>query len=123
MAFAQIIKRFGRTSESDQRRYSPARIASVDKTMGCGKPDMDNVCTSYVERLNLSLRMQIRRRTRLTNAHSKKLENHAAMLALYFAWYNFVRPHMILKTTPAVAHGIADHAWSIEELLAVAAAQ
>jgi IS1 family transposase len=119
--FAQLIKRFGETDIQDQRRYSPAQITSVDKTIGCGNPDMDRVCTSHSERLNLSLRMQIRRMTRLTNGHSKTLKHHKAMLALYFAWYNFVRRHMTLKTTPAVAHGLTDHEWTIEELLTAAA--
>ena len=91
---------------------------STEITLGCGDPDLDRACTSHSERLNVSLRMQIRRLTRLTTAHSKKWENHEAMLGLYFAWYNFVRVHSTIKTTPAVAQGLTDHVWTIEELLA-----
>jgi len=128
--FAQLIKKYGgHTDTEGHKRYSPAQIISVDKTLGCGSPNMDRVCTSHVERGNLTMRMQVRRLTRLTNAHSKKWENHEAMLGLYFAWYNYVRPHMTLATkddkkrTPAMAQGMADHAWTIEELLTMAAGQ
>ena len=120
--FAQLVKRFGGSTDMQpETRYSPAQITSIDKTQGCGSPDMNRVCTSHSERLNLSLRMGIRRLTRLTNAHSKKWANHEAMLALFFAWYNWVRKHMTLKTTPAVAHGIAAEPWSLEKLLTEAA--
>src|SRR5579871_3055883 len=108
--FSQLIKKYGGSSDrSATARYSPAQIIGVEKTHGCGNPDMDRVCTSHVERSNLTMRMQIRRMTRLTNAHSKKWTNHEAMLALFFAWYNFVRVHSTIKTTPAVAHGLTDH--------------
>ena len=117
--FSQVIKRFGGNTDNEAgRRYSPANIVSTEITRGCGDPDLDRACTSHSERLNLSLRMQIRRLTRLTNGHSKKWENHAAMLGLYFAWYNFCRKHETIKTTPAVKQGLTDHVWSIEELLA-----
>jgi len=116
--YSQVIKRFGGVDTQDHRRYSPANIVSTEITRSCGDPDLDRACTSHSERLNLSLRMQIRRLTRLTNAHSKKWENHEAMLGLYFAWYNFCRVHMTLKTTPAVAQKLTDHVWSLEELLA-----
>jgi transposase-like protein/IS1 family transposase len=120
--FSQVIKRFGGTSDSEgSKRYSPANIISVDKTQGCGKPDLDRACTSHSERLNLSLRMQIRRLTRLTNGHSKKWENHEAMLGLYFAWYNFSRVHTTIRKTPAMEQGLTDHVWTIEELLTEAA--
>ena len=116
--FSQVIKRFGGSSDMEAgRRYSPANIVSVSVTHGCGNPDLDRACTSHSERLNLSIRMHNRRMTRLTNAHSKKWENHEAMMALYFAWYNFCRKHSTLKTTPAVAQGLTDHVWTIEELL------
>ncbi len=82
-----------------------------------GRPVQDRVCTSYVERQNLSMRMGIRRLTRLTNAHSKKWENHEAAMALWFAYYNFCRVHSTLKTTPAVAAKITATVWSVEELL------
>jgi len=120
--FAQLIKRFGGTSDVDgSRRYSPANLVSKDTTIGCGQPDEDRICTSHSERLNLSLRMQMRRFTRLTNGHSKCWENHAAMIGLYFGWYNYCRVHSTIKTTPAVAQGVADKPWSIEELLTAAA--
>ena len=82
-----------------------------------GAPDKDRICTCHVERHNLTIRMTVRRLTRLTNAHSKKWENHDAALALFFAYYNFCRVHMTLKTTPAVKAGMTDHVWSLAELL------
>ncbi|HSR07236.1 MAG TPA: IS1 family transposase, partial [Bryobacteraceae bacterium] len=87
-----------------------------------GDPDPERICTSHVERQNLTMRMQIRRLTRLTNAFSKKWENLQAALALHFAWYNFCKPHSTLaKATPAMAAGITDHAWSVRELLGAVA--
>jgi transposase-like protein/IS1 family transposase len=120
--YAQVIKRFGGVDSEAGHRYSPAQIIKTEITHGCGNPDLSRACTSHSERLNLSMRMGIRRLTRLTNAHSKKWENHAAMLGLYFAWYNFVRVHSTIRTTPAVAQGLTNHVWSIEELLAEVAA-
>ncbi|MCZ6855358.1 MAG: hypothetical protein O7G86_15715 [Gammaproteobacteria bacterium] len=114
--YAQIIKRFGNTPE-DQRRYSPARIIGIDRNAICGQPDEKHITTSHVERHNLTNRMHNRRFTRLTNAFSKKWENHNAMFALYIAWYNYCRPHMTLKTTPAVAAGLAKEPWALERLL------
>lgn len=116
--YSQVIKTFGGVDSEAGRRYSPAQIIKTQITHGCGNPDLSRACTSHSERLNLSIRMQVRRMTRLTNGHSKKWENHEAMLALYFCWYNFARRHESLKTTPAVAQGLTDHAWSIEEMLA-----
>lgn len=113
--FAQLIKTY--TSSQDETRYSPAQIASVRRRQVCGHPDMDSVCTSHVERHNLSMRMGIRRFARLTNAFSKRIENHVAALGLYFAHYNFVKRHGTLGTTPAVEHGITDHEWTMRELL------
>ncbi len=120
--FAQVIKRFGGVDSEDRRRYSPAQMIKTTITRGCGNPDLERASTSHSERLNLSIRMGNRRLTRLTNAHSKKWENHDAMLGLYFAHYNFCRKHETIKTTPAVAQGLADHVWSLEELLEAVAA-
>jgi len=88
-----------------------------------GEPDWAHISTSYIERQNLTMRMQMRRFTRLTNAFSKKLENLKAAVALHFAWYNFVRVHSSLRVTPAMEAGIADHVWNLEELLASAGAR
>jgi hypothetical protein len=86
-----------------------------------GAPDPKHISTSYVERQNLTMRMHMRRFTRLTNAFSKKLENHAAIVALYFMYYNFARVHQTLRVTPAMEAGVADHVWSIEEIVALLA--
>jgi IS1 family transposase len=120
--FSQIIKTF----ETPPRRtwegkYSPSQIVRTDRKMVCGNPDPKLICTSHVERSNLTLRMTVRRWTRLTNAFSKSWRHHEAALALYIAFYNFVRPHMTLKTTPAVAARLTDHQWTMEELLAATA--
>lgn len=121
--FAQLIKIYGRPrGNEDELRYSPAEISGTCKRVRIGDPDKDLICTSFIERGNLTVRMGVRRLTRLTNAHSKKWQNHEAMIALFLLWYNFCRPHMTLKTTPAVAAGIADHTWSLRELLEVLAA-
>jgi hypothetical protein len=98
------------------------RIPSTAKTITSGSarsnPDPERICTSIVERSNLSLRMGLRRFTRLTNAFSKKWENHCAAVMLWYCWYNFGRVHKSLRATPAMAAGIADHVWSVRELLA-----
>lgn len=115
--YAVLHKNYGTVTTDDFRRYSPAQIVSIDKKAYIGRPDKDRVCTSYIERNNLNVRMQIRRMTRLTNAFSKKWENHEAAMALYFGDYNFCRKHGTLKMTPAQAAGITDHQWTVEELL------
>ena len=122
--YGQIVKVFGPTAEQGTAgRYSPGQVISVDRTAVIGRPDQDRICTSHCERQNKTLRMQIRRYTRLTDAHSKKWENHEAALALFFAYYNYCRPHMTLnaaageKTTPAMAAGLADQVWTVAELL------
>ena len=112
--FATLVKSYG---PGEEGRYSPPEVVDIRKTVRIGNPDMDRVCTSHVERHNLTIRMQIRRFTRLTNAFSKKWENHEAALALFFAYYNWCRVHMTLKTTPAVVAGLADHVWTVDELL------
>jgi len=99
------------------RRYSPARMVEAVPVAVSGDPDPSKICTSHVERQNLTMRMQIRRLTRLTNAFSKKLENHKAAIALHFAYYNFCRIHGSLRVTPAMEAGIADHVWTIQDLL------
>jgi hypothetical protein len=98
-------------------RYSPGKITGVTREVITGSPNERHISTSYVERQNLSMRMGMRRFTRLTNAFSKKLENHVAANALYFLHYNFARIHRTLRVTPAMAAGIADHVWSIEEIV------
>ena len=105
-----------------EQRYSPPEIAETIPVVISGNPDPDKICTSHVERQNLTMRMQIRRLTRLTNAFSKKVENHRAAIALHFAYYNFCRIHQTLRVTPAMESGITDHVWSLSELLATAAA-
>ena len=98
-------------------RYSPPKVTGTDKTPIFGFPIEELVSTSYVERQNLTMRMGIRRFTRLTNAHSKKLENHGAAVALHFAHYNFVRTHQSIRCTPAMAAGVTSTVWTMEKLL------
>jgi hypothetical protein len=94
-----------------ETRYSPARCIGCDMKVVSGNPDPTHVSTSFVERQNLSMRMSIRRFTRLTNGFSKKVENHAAAVALWFAYYNFFRVHQTLRVTPAMEAALSDHAW------------
>jgi IS1 family transposase len=116
--YAQLQKIYGAPTENETR-YSPARCIGCDMKVVSGNPDPKHVSTSYVERQNLSMRMSIRRFTRLTNAFSKKIEHHAAAVALWFAYYNFCRVHQTLRVTPAMEAGISGHVWSIEELVAL----
>jgi len=116
-----LIKQFGGPSQAGQRRYSPATIIGAKHYQNAGTSKPGQICTSHIERSNLTIRMQNRRRTRLTNAFSKSWENHQLMFALFVAWYNYCRPHMTLKTTPAVAAGLASETWSVERLLEVSA--
>lgn len=115
--FCQLIKVY-RASPEGERRYSPAEVVSTESVPVIGNPDPKRVCTSIVERQNLTMRMQIRRLTRLTNGFSKKWENLWAMLALYFAWYNFCRVHRSLRVTPAMQAGITERVWDVQDLLA-----
>jgi hypothetical protein len=115
-SFAQMIKVY-RAPQDGEKRYSPAEVQSVEVIPVCGQPAQERICTSIVERSNVSLRMGLRRFTRLTNAFSKKWENHAAAVMLWYCWYNFGRVHKTLRVTPAMAAGIADHVWSVRELL------
>ena len=114
--FVQLIKVY-RASVEGEARYSPAEVSAVEVVPVMGQPDPGRICTSIVERRNLSVRMGIRRFTRLTNGFSKKWENHWAAVACWFAFYNLCRVHKSLRVTPAMAAGIADHIWSVRELL------
>jgi IS1 family transposase/transposase-like protein len=119
--FGQIVKNYASTQVTT--RYSPASIIGTTRTARFGNPDVEKIGTSHIERLNLSLRMHLRRFTRLTNGHSKSLQHHKAMLSIFFAWYNWCRVNTGLqgKQTPAMAAGIADKAWTIKTLLEKAA--
>jgi IS1 family transposase len=114
--YAQLIKVYAAPAD-DEHRYSPASVVETIIKPVWGQPDPDRICTSHVERSNLTMRMQIRRLTRLTNAFSKKRDNLRAALALYFAWYNFCRTHRTIRCTPAMESNISDHIWTIGELL------
>jgi IS1 family transposase len=116
--YAQLVKSYKLDEIGNlARRYSPGDFVSAVKVPVMGKPDMDRVSTSYVERQNLTMRMSMRRLTRLTNAFSKKWENMEKALALHFAYYNFCRVHQSLRITPAMEAGISDHIWTLEELI------
>ena len=114
--YGQIVKSY-EAEPSNAGRYSPPHVVSADRTRMSGNPDISKISTSHVERQNLTMRMQMRRFTRLTNAFSKKLENLKAAVALHFAHYNFVRVHGALRMTPAMKAGITDHIWEIKEIL------
>src|ERR1035438_2996431 len=115
--YAQLIKIYGEIDTEGQRRYSPATCIGCEVKTFIGDPDVDHISTSYIERHNLTMRMSNRRFTRLTNGFSKKVENHAAQVAIFMVMYNFGRKHMTLGTSPAVKAGIADHVWLIEEIV------
>jgi IS1 family transposase len=116
--YAVLHKIYG-AEPVNEARYSPARCIGCEKQEVLGRPDPKHVSTSYIERANLTMRMSMRRFTRLTNAFSKKIENHSAAVALYMMFYNFGRKHMTLGTTPAVKAGLTDHVWSVEEIIAL----
>lgn len=117
--FAQLIKLYGKApgNRSPEARYSPPACVGARKERFTGNPDPKHVSTSYVERSNLSIRMHNRRFGRLTNAFSKKFENHCHSLALYFVYYNFVRAHKSLRMTPALAAGVTDRLWEMKDLV------
>jgi IS1 family transposase len=114
--YAQLVKIYGASPESAKGRYSPADCTGIKKNRIEGKPDYDHVSTSYVERANLTMRMHNRRFTRLTNAFSKKFENHSHMVALYAVWYNFARIHKTLRVSPAMAAGVSDKLLSWDDI-------
>jgi IS1 family transposase len=115
--YAMLVKLYGASGDNPESRYSPASCIGCRTGVLAGSPDPDHISTSFVERSNLSMRMGMRRFTRLTNGFSKKIENHGHMVALYFMHYNFCRVHKTLRVTPAMEAGLADHVWTIEELL------
>jgi IS1 family transposase len=114
--YSKLIKVYG-TPRDGEQKYSPASVESVQVVPVIGDPDPKRICTSIVERQNLTIRMHVRRMTRLTNAFSRKFDNHWAALCLHFAHYNFCRVHKTLRVTPAMESGLTDHVWSIRELL------
>lgn len=116
--YAQLVKMYGPTITAPGR-YSPAECTGAKKVRREGNPDIAHVSTSYVERQNLTMRMHMRRFTRLTNAFSKKVENHAHAVALHMMYYNFVRIHKTLRVTPAMAAGVADRLWEIADIVAL----
>ncbi len=121
VAYGQLIKTYGaahpQQSPEGERRYSPSRVLEIVKVPVIGDPDMASVCTSHVERQNLTMRMMMRRLTRLTNGFSKKRENLRAALALHFAYYNFCRYHRTIRCTPAMAAGVTKTMWEMKDLL------
>ena len=120
--YAQLVKSYGSSSTSkpsSEAKYSPPRINGARKMPIIGLPERKHINTSHVERHNLTIRMGMRRFTRLTNAHSKKVAYHVASVAMFFMFYNYCRVHSTLKTTPAVASGLTDHGWTLEELLGI----
>jgi IS1 family transposase len=120
--YAQLIKKYGQTEE-DEKRYSPAKCVGCETKEISGNPDKKHINTSYVERQNLTMRMHMRRFTRLTNGFSKKLENHIAAISLHFMYYNFIRIHQTLRITPAMAAGVTDHLWDMSEVVAMLEAE
>ena len=123
--YAQLVKTYGVEASEDAsvtaRRYSPNKVTAQEVRVIRGTPNPEHISTSYVERNNLTMRMSMRRFTRLTNAFSKKVENHAAMVSLHFMAYNFAKPHGALgkNRTPAMAAGLADHVWTVQEIAAL----
>lgn len=115
--YAQLVKLYGAAPDGSAGRYSPAECIGIKKTRIEGDPDAKHVSTSYVERQNLTMRMHMRRFTRLTNAFSKKFESHVHMVALYTVFYNFTRIHKTLRVTPAMAAGLTDRVWGMEDVV------
>jgi len=121
--YAQLVKLYGSAPESAKGRYSPAECTGCHKQRVEGNPDPAHVSTSYAERNNLTMRMHMRRFTRLTNAFSKKVENHSYAVALHMMYYNFVRIHSKLRVTPAMAAGVADRLWEVSDIVALVEAE
>jgi len=121
--YAMLVKLYGATSEGAKGRYSPAECTGAVKTPITGKPDEKHISTSYSERQNLTMRMHMRRFTRLTNAFSKKIENHAYAVALHMMYYNFVRVHQKLRMSPAMAAGVSERLWEVADIVALVEAE
>jgi hypothetical protein len=117
--YAQLVKIYGASPESAKGRYSPDDCTGIIKTPIEGTPDPAHISTSFVERQNLTMRMHMRRFTRLTNAFSKKVENHAYAVALHMMYYNFVKTHTKLRTSPAMAAGVSDRLWDVSDIVAL----
>jgi lambda repressor-like predicted transcriptional regulator len=117
--YAQLVKIYGASPESAKGRYSPAECTGAIKTPIEGTPDPKHISTSYVERQNLTMRMHMRRFTRLTNGFSKKVEQHANAVALHFMYYNFCRIHKTLRVSPAMAAGVTDRLWDVKDIVAL----
>jgi IS1 family transposase len=115
--YGVLVKSYAATDATGQRRYSPPACVGAERIARIGNPDMEKISTSYVERQNLTMRMSMRRFTRLTNGFSKKVENHIASIAIHYMHYNYCRIHQTLRITPAMAAGISDHVWSLEDLI------
>jgi IS1 family transposase len=117
--YAVLMKLYGPDYDETKGRYSPPKCIGTEKKPKIGNPDPKHISTSYVERQNLTMRMSMRRFTRLTNAFSKKVENHIATLAIFYMHYNYVRIHQTLRVTPAMAAGVTDRLWAIEDLVSL----
>lgn len=124
--YAMRVKIYGPAMLQPLTRYSPPELIGIEKNVVRGDPDLDHISTSFAERQNLTMRMNIRRLTRLTNGFSKKLENHIHAMSLYFMYYNFCRKHETLTrarggvhTTPAMTAGVSDHVWKLDEVVAL----
>ena len=117
--YSQLVKLYGSPAENEARRYSPATCLGCVPKPVTGDPDPKHISTWYVERQNLTMRMSMRRFTRLTNAFSKKVANHVHMVALYTVFYNWTRIHKTLKTSPAQAAGLTDKLWSMADIVAL----
>jgi IS1 family transposase len=116
--YAMLVKVYGNDRETEAR-YSPAECTGIHTVPISGRPDPKHISTSYVERQNLTMRMQMRRFTRLTNAFSKKVENHIASIAIHYMHYNFCRVHQTLRVTPAMEARLTDHVWEIQEVISL----
>lgn len=118
--YAQLVKIYGTAqTQGPERKYSPENFCGTRVSVVSGDPDGRNISTSFVERQNLTMRMSMRRFTRLTNGFSKKVQNHTHAVSLHFMYYNFGRIHKTLRVTPAMAAGVSDHVWSLEEIAAL----
>jgi IS1 family transposase len=117
--YAMLVKHYASSTGEGEERYSPAECIGCEKKVIAGRPDPKHISTSYIERQNLTMRMQMRRFTRLTNAFSKKLENHVASIAIHYMHYNFCRVHQTLRITPAMAAGVTNHVWELSELISL----